>query len=178
MIQALNPVSFRGTAEVQQEPQEKKAGIKDAAKATRDVALNTLKGFNNVTTTSYGVAKGVVEGGVAAALIGVLGKNIKNSENSFSGTIGGILKDLGHGAAEAIGAVPALITKAPLENAKSLIKLPNKFFKEYLKGHKLTAAFATSAAVGILAYQTIRGKMHANLKNADVEHRTNTGHIK
>lgn len=176
MIQALNSnLSFKGSP---QETPEKKANIKDALIAARDVAKDAVKGYNNITGTAQGVGRGLVEGTVAAGVIGLFGKNIKNSQNSFFGTFKGIGSDTIKGIGKALNFIPSLITKSPLENAKNLIGTPKKFFGEYLKGNKLTATLAGVGAVGLLAFRTIQGKMHANLRNANVDHKTNTGHVK
>ena len=79
---------------------------------------------------------------------------------------------------KAILAAPSLITKAPIENAKTLATMPKKFYKEYLKGNKAIGALATASGIVVLAFNTLKGKVIANKKNADVDHYTNTGHIK
>lgn len=166
MIQPLkygSNVSFRGTTN------EEKTSIK-----TR--ALNVLKGVNNVTNTTGGAIRGAAEGIGAAAVIGLIGKNIKESKANIFGTLGGMAKDTGAAIWSAVKFVPALITKAPVENVKDIVTLPVKFYKNYLKGNKATGALATIAAAGVLAFRTVQGKMNANLKNADIDHATNTKH--
>lgn len=147
------------------------------SKAKRGL-INTLKNYNTTTNTALGVAKGVVFGSITAGAIGVLGKNIKDSKGQILGTLTGIIKDTKNGIAKAILASPSLITKAPIDNVKTLAKVPKKFYKEYLKGNKATAAIATLAGLSVLAFNTLKGKIIANKKNADVDHYTNTGHIK
>ena len=140
--------------------------------------INVTKGFNTTTNTSAGFIKGLALGAAATGVVGVLGKNAKESKGQIVGTAVGVLKDIKNGAIKTIKATPSLITKAPIENAKTLLTLPKKFYKEYLKGNAKTAAIATAIGAGVLAYNTLKGKIIANKKNADVDHYTNTGHIK
>lgn len=151
--------------------------------------LDFLKGFNNVTNTTQGAVKGVVEGAVATTVVGVIGKNIKESEGQISGTLLGIGKDITKGLKHAVGFIPSLLTKSPVENLKNVVTLPKKFYgKGYLNvlnkagegatSHKGTAAIATLVGVGVLALRTIQGKISANEKNADLDHKTNHGHVK
>ncbi len=140
--------------------------------------INTIKAFNTTTNTTAGIIKGLVGGSLATAAVGILGKNIKESKGQILGTLTGTMKDVQKVATKAILAAPCIITKAPVDNVKSLSKLPKEFYKNYLKGNKATAAVATAAGVAVLAFNTLKGKMSANMKNADVDHYTNTGHIK
>lgn len=145
---------------------------------TKKGIINTLKNFNTTTNTTLGFIKGLIFGSITTSVVGVMGKNIKDSKGQIWGTTIGILKDAGKGIIKTVESAPSLITKAPIENIKTLSKLPKKFYKEYLKGNKTTAAIATTLGLGILAYNTLKGKIVANKKNADVDHYTNTGHIK
>lgn len=192
MIQAVRfnqNVSFKGSEvqkpQAQEETQE--AQIADekafAAKAKetfislRDSAVGTVKDINDVTCTSAGIAKGVAGGTVGAVAVGVLGKNIKLSNGDITGTIKGVAKDVTTSAAKAFKFVPQLLTKSPVKNIEIAAGMPKKFFGTYLKGHKVTAALALAVGFGIAAFKTIQGKLNGNLKNANVDHRLNRGHI-
>lgn len=163
---------------VQTPEQTVKATPKDAFEATKDLAIGSLKNFNNVANTSQGALRGIAEGAVGAVVIGVLGKNIKNSEGKIASTLTGITKDTGKGVAKAVKSIPSLLTKSPVQNLKSAVSLPKKFLTSYLKGNKITAAAAGAIGLSIAALRTIQGKMNANLHNADIDHKTNRGHIK
>lgn len=198
MIQAIKfntpNASFRGTSEqtqpqteekqieTQEAPQiqDKDAFVKKATttfNSLKDSAVDAIKDINQVTSVGAGVVRGVVGGATGAVTIGVLGKHIKETEGSIPGTIAGTLKDFTTGAGKAIGFIPSLLKKSPVDNFKTIVKLPNKFFKSYLKGHKLIGALATATAFSIAAYRTIQGKLNGNLKNANVDHRLKRGHV-
>ena len=152
-------------------------------------ALNFFKGINNVTYTTKGTIKGAVTGTIAAAIVGVIGKNVKNGEGKILPSARGIAADTFTGIKNIIGFIPSLITKSPLENVKDVVTLPAKFFgKNYLnvlnkagegvKTHKATAVIATLVGLGTFALGAILGKVRANEHNADLDHKTNHGHIK
>lgn len=157
---------------------EQKEPKESIFKKIRNGAINTLKGFNTTTNTSIGFIKGVAAGSVTTCAVAAIGKNIKEADGKILGTLKGVAKDMGKGAKKAILAAPSLITKAPIENAKTLATMPKKFYKEYLKGNKAIGALATVSGIAVLAFNTLKGKVIANKKNADVDHYTNTGHIK
>lgn len=140
--------------------------------------LNFFKGFNNINDTAKGAIKGVAFGSLIAAGVGAVGKNIKDAEGKIAGTLTGIGKDLFAGIKNTVLFVPKLITKSPLENARSLVTLVPRFYTKYLKGHAGIAALATLTGVGVLAFNTIQGKIKANKKNADLDHKLNHGHVK
>ena len=138
--------------------------------------INIIKSVNEVTSTTKGVAKGTVECIGVTALIGLVGKNIKESNANIFKTLKGVISDSAKAAWEIIKFVPAILTKAPVENLKNIASLPVKFYKNYLKNNKATAALSTIAGLGILTYRTIQGKINANIKNANVDHATKTQH--
>lgn len=139
-------------------------------------AINALKTFNTATGVSGGIIGGVVKGTATAALVGFIGKNVKS--NSITGSLKGMGSDIFKAAKGAAKFVPSLITKAPIENAKNIAKILPNFYTQYLKGHKGTAAIATAAGLGVFAYNALKGKVKANMNNANVDHATNVGHIR
>ena len=170
MIQPLQynyNLSFKGT-ETKTE-QQKKPSIKEGF-------VKVVKGINTVTGTTQGVVRGAAEGVALTAAIGLIGKNIKEANSDIFKTTAGIISDSAKAAWNTVKFVPALLTKAPVENLKNVITLPSKFYKNYLKNTKTTAAIATAAGLGVLAFRTIQGKINANLKNADVDHATKSTH--
>ena len=46
-----------------------------------------------------------------------------------------------------------------------------------MKNNKLLAAAGTTAGIAILAIRTIQGKMNANEKNANIDHKLAQGHV-
>ncbi len=139
---------------------------------------DVLKSYNNVTNTAAGIARGTVEGTIGVALTGVIAKNIKQSKGSIWGTIKGIGKDTIKAGTKAIMSLPSLFTKTPIQNGKKALETYKNFFKKYMKGNKVPAAIALGVGAAIFAVRTIQGKIHANQKNADIDHKTNMGHIK
>ena len=169
MIQPLkynnNNISFKGFSQKNDNEFSLKKGL-----------VSVLKNYNTVTSTTQGVARGTAEGIAAAGIIGLIGKNIKQADSNIFSTFGGIIKDTGIAAIKTIKFIPALITKSPLENIKTVLRLPKEFYKTYLKHTPKTATLATIGAIGILAFRTIQGKINGNLKNADVDHATKSTH--
>ncbi len=164
---------------IEQTPEQPiKATPKDVLKAAKDVVVGSFKSFNNVADTTQGALKGIAQGALGAVVVGTLGKNIKNSKGRISSTLKGIGKDIGKATISVFKAIPSVFTKSPIANLKSISSLPKKFYTSYLKGNKLTGAIATTAGVGIFLFKTIQGKMHANLHNANIDHRINKGHVK
>lgn len=180
----------------QNEEPVKKETFLDKINNVKIKGLNALKGVNNVTLTSGGVVRGVAEGALATAAVGVIGKNIKESKGQILGTTVGILKDAGNGLKKVLSFIPSLITKSPLENAKNLLTAPVKFYSNYLnvagkmvketaegasealKTHKATAAIATGVGLVVLGARTLQGKIKANKTNAELDHKVNHGHNK
>ena len=149
------------------------SGVKEKAKGVRNGFLNFLKGINDVTNTTQGFVRGVAEGAAATAVVGILGKSIKEAKGDIAGTIGNSLKYTGKCAKKAIGFIPKLITEAPIENLKSVITLPKRFYKDFLgKGNKLAAAAATVIGLGVLGFRTLQGKLFANKANSEIDHYT------
>ena len=152
-----------------------------------------FKDINNITNVTSGVARGVAEGIGVTAIVGVVGKAISEAKDEkglkvIAHIVGQTVKDFAKGAWETIKFIPSVITKSPLENIKTISSLPKKFFakeyavneqalKGYLSGHGKVAAIATAVGLGVLAFRTIQGKINANEKNADLDHKTNLGHV-
>lgn len=170
MIQPLKygtNIAFKGNEEVSAE--KNKPTLKKRF-------VDVIKGVNEVTSTTKGAARGIAEGVVATALIGLVGKNIKENKANIFKSAAGVLKDATKTAWNVVKSIPALVTKSPAENIKNVITLPSKFYKNYLKNTKTTAIIATLAGLGVLAFRTIQGKIKANMKNANVDHATKTKH--
>ena len=183
-------------AQENNQEQVQKATVSEKFNNAKIGVLNGVKKVNTFAKTSNGIIHGVVSGVAATAVVGVIGKNVRESHGHISGTIGGIIKDCARVIKKAALFVPSLITKSPLENVKNLAKTPVKFYTDYLnilgkktiinveniaqkaKTHKSIAAIATVAGLGALAFKTIQGKVKANLSNADLDHKVNQGHVK
>lgn len=167
MVQPVNANTVSQTNNAVQQP---------AKRTLKDGIADIAKGFNNLSYPVQGAIKGTTQGIAAAALVGLVGKNITKSQGKIAGTIGGVLKDAGSVVLNTVKKVPDLITKAPLENAKSLCGLPKKFYTKYLAGNKLTAAIATGVGLLFLAGNIIHSRIKANQANADIDHKFGIRH--
>ncbi len=140
--------------------------------------LNVFKGFNRVTGVASGAARGVADGVILAGSVGFIGRNIKRANGNIGKTITGMFNDAGKIIKTVFSHKPitSLITKAPIENLKTLKSIPAKFYKSCMKGNKLTSLAVVGTFLGAVAFRTIQGKLIANKKNADIDHYTNNKH--
>lgn len=165
------------------EQPKKKFSVSEAYQNVKKGIVGFFKGVNNVTNVASGVTRGIAEGAAATAVVGVAGKAIKGAKDSqglkvISDIAVSTVKDFAIGAWETIKFIPSILTKSPIDNIKTVSSLPKKFYGTYLKNNKTVAIVATAVGLGVLAFRTIQGKVNANEKNADLEHKTNLGHVK
>ncbi|MBQ4647096.1 MAG: hypothetical protein IJB79_07080 [Candidatus Gastranaerophilales bacterium] len=180
-----------------QEQPKKKASVTETYNKAKKGVTDIFKGVNTITNVGTGIIRGAVDGVALTATAGVIGKAISETKDMqglkvLSHIIGQTIGDFAKGAWKAIKFIPSIITKSPLENAKTILTLPKKFYgskavlngeeivKEatgYLKGNKKVAIAATAIGLCALAFRTIQGKINANDKNADIDHKTNQGHV-
>ncbi len=160
--------------------------------------INTLKSFNIFKDTAFGAAKGVVGGTCAFIVTSVAGKKAKEAQGKILGTLGGLAKSFGSTVVQCAKAVPALITKSPLENAKNFLSVPYEFCKRNLttvtkqtvqeagetivkesrKLDKATALVASVAGLSVLALKTIQGRIKGNVNNSNIDHNLYWNHTK
>ncbi|MBR5303915.1 MAG: hypothetical protein IKU37_03710 [Candidatus Gastranaerophilales bacterium] len=161
-----------------QEAQKEKFSITKTYSKAKKSAINFFKGMNNVTGVAGGIARGVAEGVVATTVVAIGAKALKEAENfNVFQIVGNAVTDVAKGACNVIKFIPSLITKAPIDNLKTIGSLPKKLYTNYLKNYKGAATLATVAGLSVLALRTIQGKVNANNKNADLDHATNQGHV-
>ncbi|MBR1617204.1 hypothetical protein IJ670_03545 [bacterium] len=164
--------------------QNNKPNVIEGAKKVRSGFLNFLKDVNEVKGTGQGAIRGVAEGAVLAGLTGLVGKSATDAKGHIGGTLKNIAGDLlrikkdNNGVVwKFFGFFPKLITDSPLNNVKTILNQPSNFYKNYLKGHKATAAVATVAGLTVAAARTLQGRLQANKANAEIDHfTTRRGH--
>ena len=159
------------------EDKEDKASISETYGKAKKGVTNFIKKINNVTNVTQGTVRGVVDGVIATTAVGVLGKACKVEKFNILGIAKNTIVDVAKGAWNAVKFIPSIITKSPLENAKTILRLPKKFYGDYLKGHKAIAVLASVIGASVLAIRMTQGKINANQKNADLDHKTNQGHV-
>ena len=156
---------------------EEKKNIGEKYNSAKYGLMNFFKGFNKIKDTTTGFTRGLVEGTIAASLVGVLGKNLKEHDGKFFASIAGSLKDIASEACKIIKNIPSVITKRPpLNTVTTIIKEPFKQAKK-LKGNPWAIVAALSVGLGFVAYRTIEGRIIANQKNANLDHALEEGHI-
>ena len=135
----IQPIQFKSNinqnpATVQPTVQEntKKFSLTETYEKAKKGTVDVFKNINNVTSVSEGMVKGAIEGGIVAAGFGILAKNLQESDGQLFGMLKGTISDCAHGAKKAICFLPKVITESPLENIKTIAKLPGKFTKNYL----------------------------------------------
>jgi len=135
-----------------------------------------FRATNNVTGTCGGFIKGLAKGTLAAGIIGVAGKSIQEANGDIGKSLVNSFKESGSAIINGIKAIPALLIKSPQQNLQAVAKAPVKFYKKYLSKNPITFALSAGSLIGITAFGTIRGKMKANKKNADIDHKWNLNH--
>lgn len=148
-----------------------------------------FKGFNNITGLIGGIAKGAVKGVAFGALAGVVAKNFKqntstiikeNGKTSKALAFGGFIKDtigdLWGFVGKALTGIGQAFQKAPIDALKDVASLPKKYMNYLGKGNKAAKAIAIGVGVTTLVASVLEAKVHANRKNADVDHSLNLSH--
>ena len=159
------------------EDKEGKVSVSETYNKAKKGVTNFVKKINNVTNVTQGVTRGVIDGVIATTAVGVLGKACKENNFNVIGILKDTIKDVAQNAWSAIKFIPSIVTKSPLENATTILSLPKKFYSSYLKDHKAIAVLASVVGACVLAGRIIQGKVSANEKNADLDHKTNQGHV-
>ena len=163
------------------EQPKKKFSITETYNKSKKGVVGFFKGVNNVTGVASGVVRGVAEGAIAAGIIGVVGKNVKNGEGKILETGVGILKDAWSALKVIPKAIKNIFINSPKDNVVKLFKetIPTaiKSVASGLKKHKATALIASGVGLAILVFRAIQGKVKANQNNAELEHKTNLGHV-
>lgn len=145
-------------------------------KSIKEGFADIAKGYNSTKGYIFGAAKGLASGVLFGGITGVVAKNIKEDKNIFK-VIGGSIKDIGTFALKVIKFAPKIITKSPVDNMKTMLKVPKKYFSKYLtKENKSAAVVSIAVGVGALAYNIVKAKIKANRQNADVDHSLNIRH--
>ncbi len=173
------PTASQPTADVQNEPEIK--NTKSFFLKAKKSVTNVIKGANNVTSISKGAIQGTLEGAVLASIIAVVSKNYIKGNGKILET----LKAFGEDIKTMFKAIPGAIKKAyvnsPKDNLSDIFKsaksAPRKIYNA-AKAHKKIAAVASGVMALMIAFRTIQGKMHANKRNAEIDHNTNQGHVK
>lgn len=155
----------------------------DAVYGIRNKFLNLAKRINNLTGVSKGTVLGVVAGDLAGAASGIVTKNIIKSKGQIGGAVAGTIKDSAKAFSKIFTkAIPALWNQSLKDNLKSLLNSPAAFYKYTASGLEknkgVAGAVATVVGAGVLAFNVVKGKMSANHNNAEIDHYTNSGHIK
>ena len=190
MIQRLqyNPVHFKNntpaTQQAATQPAEQKTTIVDKFNKVKKAGTDILKDVNIITNTSGGAVRGVVDGTIATVGIAALGKSLKAAKNQKGLKV---LYEIGKSLAQdSVGALKGTLhyakrifteDKAMYKHVGELISLPKKFYCDYMKNNKLLAAGATVVGGAVLALRIFQGKISANEKNANLDHKTRQGHV-
>ena len=202
-LQSVSNVAFKsGLEDYQQQIRDKKEPrynlvLSPGADAPRPTVKSGIagifKGYNNITGMIAGTAKGLACGAVLGGLTGAVVKNFKENSKTIidetgrrtrnvqfwkflSDTSGDIVKCAGS-AVKRIGEVTQMPLKTvPGTLLKDLASLPGKYMKYLGKGNKLAKVLAIGVGAGTLVYNILKAKVHANRKNADVDHSLNLKH--
>ena len=160
-----------------------KKSIKETFAAGRKGVLNIFKGFTKLSNTTKGFLTGIVNGTVAAGIVGFVGKNFQQGELKIDKVLVGMFSDVVQAGKNVITkAIPAIWNKSPKDNLKAIKDAPAAFYKYCASGakegknNKTVAVVATLAGIGVLAFNTIRGHLKGNHGAAEIDHYTNSGH--
>ena len=174
-----NVTQFQKTPEPVVENNEKpnKSFTESVHSAKRGIT-NIIKGFNNVTNTSSGIIRGVVDGICTAALVGTFAKNLKEHDSKFFQTIGGTIKDIVKETWKIVKLVPSfIIDVVKSDSLKTLLKEPSRLWNDNIKGNPKAGAAVILSGIAVFLLRTFQGKVNANRKNANLDHSLNEGHV-
>ena len=174
-------------------PKEKKPSLYERAKKG---IVNLMQSCNTAGAIVMGAAKGLPAAAGTLGVISVVGKSITDAASSGNGNAGkiifgsisNIIKDCGvglRGIGNFIGNIPENSLK---DNAKAFFSPIPRLYNRYLnifnkagegiRTYRTIAAVATLAAATVFSVKFLKEKFAANERNANLEHKTNLGHIK
>ncbi len=185
--------------EVKKEIKENKPSL---YRRTKGKILGFFKNLNKIKFAAQSTTKGVAQGLVAFGVTAFVGKNLqdavreKNPMTFFNGAMNDICKFAG-AAGRNIEKFPKTLTDIFAVNKdNSVLKdtglIFSRIFKtigggitkmgasslSYLKNNKIAAAAALTIAGTVLLKNIIQGKIKANERNADLDHKFDYGHVK
>jgi len=147
-------------------------------KSLKTRLMNMAKGYNDITNTSGGALRGIVEGLGTAALVGVFAKNLKEHNSTFFPTIGGTIKDIAKEAWELIKLVPKFAKEViQTESVQTILQEPSKLWAKHIKGNNKAALAVILSGTLVFLYRTFEGKIRANIQNAKLDHALKEGHL-
>ena len=157
-------------------------------KSFKQGVANIFKGFNNVTGVASGTVKGAVKGILFGSIAGAAAKNWKDKtttviteagkkipKTDVAGAIGNTIGDIFGVISKAFKAIPEVFSKTPKETWNNIKGLPGKYIA-YLGESKAVRGIAIGVAALTLVYNIVKSKIHANRKNADIDHSWNLKH--
>ena len=181
---ALNPAPVVSDGFEKQEAAKEKMGFVEKCGEVKKSAFDVIKKFNSVSGVTAGTARGIVEGAALTGGVAVVGKALSEARSEkglkvLGKIVGSIFSDCWKGI-KGIGVwcKNVVVDATPLyKQIGSAFSAPKRFYTNYLKGHKAVGVAATVAGLGLLAGRIIQGKLQANERNADIDHKTNRGHV-
>ena len=147
-------------------------------KSFKEGIADVFKGYNNTVNSVKGVVKGTIEGIALGGLAGIVVKNINGAKKSTNkNVIAGVLSDVFGFAGKAFSGISKVFKQSPMKSFKDALKVPVKYFKNYLgKSNVVAGLVAVGVAGAVFATNIIKSKINANRKNADVDHSLNLKH--
>ena len=150
----------------------KKTNFKNKAQNMYKKGSEIINKISNIFSPILTPVKAPVQGASALVGVGIIGKNVKNSEGSIIKAIKGSVSDIGKGALGLVKSIPNIVTKSPIENIKNILSAPLKFYSKYLKSHKGLTIGATLLGAGIMGrkhiisgIKTLKEKSRTDLEN-------------
>ena len=146
-----------------------------SAVAVGTVGANLSKSKKSVAETMKNVAESAANEAKESA---------KNVENYPLGkvllkTLGGTITDVAKSVWGAVKYIPKMFNQNLKSTFKEMGQLPAKFIK-YMNettGAKKLTVLSSLAGIGFIAYRAVEGRIHANKKNANIDHALNEGHV-
>ncbi len=164
--------------------EKKKFDVAQTYQKVKKGATDIAKDVITTVNMGGGAIDGIRDGVIVTGATSMIAKAVKASKEEKGlkvlGTIAGnIAKDAWNGVKGTLSWGKRLLTedKATYKHLGEIFKLPKKFYSEYMKNNKLIAGVATTLGVGVFGFRLLQGKIKANDQKAQLDHRTNQGHI-
>lgn len=183
MIQPIKSnINFTGNEAAVQE--KKKFNAKETFNKVKKGVTDVGKDIITAVNVGGGAIDGVRDAFIVTGATAMVGKALRASKDEKGLKVLGsiatnLIKDTWGGIKGVASWGKRVLTedKATYKHLGEIFSLPKKFYTSYMKNNKGIAAFATVLGISVFAFRLLQGKIKANEQKANLDHRTNQGHV-